>query len=514
MLISKDSRLSFEKSKPGRCGASLPSQRVSKTQPSEWLTPHFLRVNPVQFPELTEPEIVRHFVNLSKKNFSIDTHFYPLGSCSMKYNPKINEWAASLEGFFGVHPLQPPSSIQGILEVICELEQCLKEITGMDRFTMQPAAGAHGELTGLMLVRAYHHARGEVKRCKVLVPDSSHGTNPATAALLDYQVVQIPSNRRGRVDLAQLKKHLDEETACLMLTNPNTLGLFEEDILEITQLVHRHGALLYYDGANLNALLGIVRPGDMGFDIVHLNLHKTFSTPHGGGGPGAGPVGVKERLAAFLPVPRIENTEGEYRFVEDGNQSIGRVRSFYGNVGMLLRAYVYIRSLGLSGLKQISQDAVLNANYLKEKLKKVFPVAVDEPCMHEFVLTLKAAREKDIHAGDVGKRLLDFGFHAPTVHFPLVVEEALMIEPTESESKQTLDQFIHAMIQIAREIEENPNLVKTAPHTLPIRRPDEVLAARKPVLTYRDQIRENTSPAAISAVKLDPSNESFGKRPV
>ncbi len=490
MLISKDSRLSFEKSQPGRIGVTLPSSRYAKRPTLSELPAHLIRKEPLVFPELTEPEIIRHFVNLSKKNFSIDTHFYPLGSCSMKYNPKINEWVAALGHFAALHPFQPQSTVQGILEIIYELEQSLKEITGMDRFTMQPAAGAHGELTGIMLVRAYHKAKGELGRYKVLVPDSSHGTNPATAALLGYQVVQVSSNKRGRVDLAELKKQLDGETACLMLTNPNTLGLFEEDILEITKLVHDCGALLYYDGANLNALLGIARPGDMGFDIVHLNLHKTFSTPHGGGGPGAGPVGVKSHLVPFLPSPWVEKKGEEYLLVEDGKNSIGRVKSFYGNTGMLIRAYVYIRTLGLSGLKQISEDAILNANYLKEKLKNIFPLAVDEPCMHEFVLTLVKAKSQGIHAGDVGKRLLDFGFHAPTVHFPLVVEEALMIEPTETESRETLDQFVQALEKIAGEIEENPNLVKMAPHTLPIRRPDEVLAARKPILSYKDQLRE------------------------
>ncbi len=492
MLISKDSRLSFEKSQPGRRGVVLPSERCLKASPSDLVPETFLRKQAAAFPELTEPEVVRHFVNLSKKNFSIDTHFYPLGSCSMKYNPKINEWVAALDSFAAVHPFQHENTSQGILEVIYELEQCLKEISGMDRFTMQPAAGAHGELTGLMLVHAYHKARGESKRTKVIVPDSSHGTNPATAALLGYEVVQIASNARGRVDLEELKKHVNSETACLMLTNPNTLGLFEQDIIVITKLVHSQGALLYYDGANLNALLGVARPGDMGFDIVHINLHKTFSTPHGGGGPGAGPVGVKKHLVPFLPLPWVEKKDNHFRLIQHSDQSIGRVRSFYGNVGMLLRAYVYIRTLGLSGLKQVSEDAILNANYMKDKLKKIFPVAVDEPCMHEFVLTLKRAKEKDIHAGDIGKRLLDFGFHAPTVHFPLVVEEALMIEPTESESKQTLDQFIQALKQIAQEIEENPNLVKMAPHTMPIHRPDEVLAARKPVLSYKDQLAQES----------------------
>ena len=490
MLISNDSRLSFEKSSAGRRGCKLPSSRFYSKRVLGLLPETLKRQRPLEFPELTEPEVVRHFVNLSKKNFSIDTHFYPLGSCSMKYNPKINEWAAAYEKFAAVHPMQNESTVQGVLQVIYELEQHLKTITGMDRFTLQPAAGAHGELTGMMLVRAYHTAQGEVNRRKVLVPDSSHGTNPASAALFGYHVMELKSNARGRVDVQTLEEHLDKDTACLMLTNPNTLGLFEEDILKITQKVHEKGALLYYDGANLNALLGIARPGDMGFDIVHLNLHKTFSTPHGGGGPGSGPVGVKGRLIPYLPVPLIDKEGGLYKMIYDSPQSIGRVKSFFGNFGMHLRAWVYIRTLGLSGLKQVSENAILNANYLKERLKKIFSLAVDEPCMHEFVLSIKDFKNLDIHAGDIGKRLLDYGFHAPTVHFPLVVEEALMIEPTESESRETLDQFVDAMTAIAYEIQSDPAKIKNAPHTLPIRRPDEVLAARKPLLSYRDQLRE------------------------
>lgn len=490
MLISKDDRLSFEKSRPGRKGASLPKSRCLKKKAVDSIPENLIRKSPLRLPELTEPEVVRHFVNLSRKNFSIDTHFYPLGSCSMKYNPKINEWAAALEAFSGVHPLQSDAAAQGMLQVFYDLEQYLKEITGMDRFTLQPAAGAHGELTGMMLIRAYHAARGEVNRRKVLVPDSSHGTNPASAALFGYHVVELKSNARGRVDVKTLEENLDDSTACLMLTNPNTLGLFEEDILEITKRVHQKGALLYYDGANLNALLGIARPGDMGFDVVHINLHKTFSTPHGGGGPGSGPVGVKERLIPYLPLPLVEKRDNGYRLIQERESSIGRVKSFFGNVGMLLRAYVYIRSLGLTGLKQVSEYAILNANYLKVKLKKLFPVAVDEPCMHEFVLSIKSVKNHGVHAGDVGKRLLDYGIHAPTVHFPLVVEEALMIEPTESESKETLDQFIEAMTAIHDEIAREPQKVLEAPHTLPIKRPDEVLAARKPILSYKDQLRE------------------------
>lgn len=490
MLIPQDPQLSFEKSSAGRRGAKLPSSRFCKKKPIEKVPDSFKRLRDLKFPEMTEPEIVRHFVNLSKKNFSIDTHFYPLGSCSMKYNPKINEWAAALENFSAVHPFQPEASAQGILRIFYELEKDLVTITGMDRFTLQPAAGAHGELTGMMLVRAYHASRGELKRRKVLVPDSSHGTNPASAALLGFHVLELKSNSRGRVDLQTLEKNLDEETACLMLTNPNTLGLFEEDILEITKRVHQKGVLLYYDGANLNALLGIARPGDMGFDIVHLNLHKTFSTPHGGGGPGSGPVGVKKHLMPFLPFPLVEKRGERYGLAENKEQSIGRVKSFYGNTGMLLRAFVYIRTLGLEGLKQVSEDAILNANYLKEKLKKIFPAAVDEPCMHEFVLTAQDASKAGVHAGDIGKRLLDYAIHAPTVHFPLVVEEALMVEPTESENKETLDRFVEAMTDIAHEIQQDPEKVRQAPHTLPVRRPNEVLAARKPILSYRDLVRE------------------------
>ena len=436
------SKLLFEKSKSGKQGLFMPERQFPDKKLSGLIPAHFQRKDAAEFPELSEPELIRHFVNLSRKNFSVDTHFYPLGSCTMKYNPKIHEDIAALEGFSWINPSQSEGELQGVLQIFYELGRALCELTGMHEFTLQPAAGAHGELCGMMLTRAYHAARGEQKRHLVLVPDSSHGTNPASAALFGYHVVELKSNARGRVDLQVLKEHLDDETACLMLTNPNTLGLFEEEILEITKAVHEKGALLYYDGANLNALLGIARPGDMGFDIVHLNLHKTFSTPHGGGGPGSGPVGVKSRLIPYLPLPLIDKEGESYRVVYESEKSIGRVKSFYGNVGMLLRAYVFIRTLGLAGVKRVSEDAILNANYLKEKLKKIFPVAVDEPCMHEFVLTLKEAKSKDVHAGDVGKRLLDYGIHAPTVHFPLVVEEALMIEPTETESRETLDRSL------------------------------------------------------------------------
>lgn len=499
MLIIHDDRLSFEKSKPGRRAVPLPADRFCDQGALTQIPQHLKRQIPPAFPELSEPEIIRHFINLSRKNFSVDTHFYPLGSCTMKYNPKVNEWAARQEKFTALHPLQSLETAQGMLEIFFELEEGLKQITGMDRFTLQPAAGAHGELTGMMLVRAYHASRSDTKRTKVLVPDSSHGTNPASAALFGYQVVEIKSDAHGRVDLDDLKCHLDDQVACLMLTNPNTLGLFERNILEITKLVHAHGGLLYYDGANLNPLLGIARPGDMGFDIIHVNLHKTFSTPHGGGGPGSGPVGVKAHLAPFLPGPLVEKTGQGYGWAKMDARSIGRVKFFHGNTGVMIRAFAYLKTMGQDGLRQVSDAAILNANYMKEKLKKFFSVAIDEPCMHEFVLSIKSAGAQGVHAGDVGKRLLDFGFHAPTVHFPLVVPEALMIEPTETESKETLDRFIQAMQEIAKEIQENPDRVRNAPHTLPVRRPNDVLAARKPILSYRDQLREKPVPVQTPA---------------
>lgn len=499
MLISPDDRLSFEKSRPGREGVVLPRERFCAEDPVKKIASHLKRQKPILFPEMSEPEIIRHFLNLSRKNFSVDTHFYPLGSCTMKYNPKVNEWAARQEKFTALHPLQSCETTQGMLEILYELEEGLKAITGMDRFTMQPAAGAHGELTGMMLVRAYHASRGETQRTKVLVPDSSHGTNPASAALFGYHVVEVKSNPGGRVDLEDLKRHLDEQVACLMLTNPNTLGLFEKEILEITRLVHEKGGLLYYDGANLNPLLGIARPGDMGFDIMHINLHKTFSTPHGGGGPGAGPVGVKKQLIPFLPEPLVERTANGYQWAVKSPKSIGRVKLFHGNIGVILRAYVYLKSIGQEGLREVSEAAILNANYLKAKLKNVFQVAMSEHCMHEFVLSIKNFGAQGVHAGDVGKRLLDLGFHAPTVHFPLVVSEALMIEPTETETQETLDRFIEAMRQILKEIETDPEMIKTAPHTLPVRRPNDVLAARKPILSYHDIVREKALCAEVSA---------------
>ncbi len=484
-LFANDQMI-FEKSKTGKQGVSLPKRKFTDYQFKNIIPKNISREYEAGFPEISEPEIIRHFVNLSKKNFSVDTHFYPLGSCTMKYNPKINEEVARFDGFSWIHPYQPEATIQGALQIYYELSSALCEITGMDEFTLQPAAGAHGELCGIMIVRAYFHTKKDLKRKKVLVPDSSHGTNPATAALCGYEVVTIPSDKRGRIDLHALENAVNEETACLMLTNPNTLGLFEDDILKIKEIVHKRGALLYYDGANLNALLGIARPGDMGFDIVHLNLHKTFSTPHGGGGPGAGPVGVKQHLAQFLPVPYVAKTGNEYRWVRERANSIGKIKSFFGNFGLLLRAYVYIRSVGVDGLKQISRDAILNANYLRKKLETVFEVPFREFCMHEFVATVRNLKPLGIHASDIGKRLLDFGIHAPTVHFPLVVEDALMIEPTETESKEALDTLIQAFTQIMKEVAETPDLIRTAPHSMPVNRPDEVQAARKPILSWRD----------------------------
>ncbi len=493
-ITKSDSKLLFEKSKAGKEGIFVPQRKFPEKDFTQLIPADLQRKEPSDLPEVTEPELVRHFVNLSKKNFSVDTHFYPLGSCTMKYNPKIHEDIAALDGFAWLHPLQSEDQIQGMLQIFHDLQKALCELTGMYQFTLQPAAGAHGELCGMMLTKAYHESRGDgKKRHLVLVPDSSHGTNPASAAQYGYQVVQIPSNEKGRVDLAALEAALNDEVACLMLTNPNTLGLFENDILKIRELVHKKGALLYYDGANLNALLGAVRPGDMGFDIVHLNLHKTFTTPHGGGGPGAGPVGVSKTLEPFLPSPVIIQKENRFAFDFDRPKSIGKVRSFFGNTGILVRAYVYIRMLGLEGLKRVSHDAVLNANYLRKKLSEVYENPHNEFCMHEFVLSASNFESQQIHAGDIGKRLLDYGYHAPTVHFPLVVKEALMIEPTETESKETLDSFIDVMLKILKEIKETPELVRKAPHNMPIGRPDEVQAARKPILSFRDLKRDQAS---------------------
>ncbi|KHO61324.1 glycine dehydrogenase [Thermoanaerobacter sp. YS13] len=477
-------KLIFELSNKGRKAYTLPKLDVEEKPLEDILPQQMMRKEEIELPEVSEVDIIRHYTLLSNKNYGVDTGFYPLGSCTMKYNPKINEDMASLVSFTALHPYQPVETVQGALKLMYELENMLSEITGMDKFSLQPAAGAHGELTGLMIIKAYHEHRNDKKRKKIIVPDSAHGTNPASATVAGFDVIEIKSNKEGAIDLEALKAVLNDEVAGLMLTNPSTLGLFEENIVEIARLVHEAGGLLYYDGANLNAIMGITRPGDMGFDVVHLNLHKTFSTPHGGGGPGAGPVGVKKELADFLPVPVIEFKEGIYSLNYDRPLSIGKVRSFYGNFNVLIKAYSYILTMGAEGLKRASEMAVLNANYLKEKLKNHYKVAVDKVCMHEFVLAGLLEKVNDIRTLDVAKRLIDYGFHPPTIYFPLIVDEAIMIEPTETESKETLDAFIEAMIKISEEAKENPQLLKEAPHNTPVRRVDEVLAARNPVLKW------------------------------
>lgn len=479
--------LLFELSREGRRAYSMPELDVPEQELTQWIPPSYLRQEAAEMPQLYEVDVVRHYTGLSRRNFGVDNGFYPLGSCTMKYNPKINEDAARLPGLSKIHPYQPQESLQGALALMYELQQDLAEITGMDQVTLQPAAGAHGEWTGLMMIRAYHESRGE-KRTKVIVPDSAHGTNPASAATAGFETITVKSNEKGQVDLEELKQVLGSDTAALMLTNPNTLGLFEEQIVEISKMVHEAGGLLYYDGANANAIMGKIRPGDMGFDVVHLNLHKTFSTPHGGGGPGAGPVGVKEKLIPFLPMPIVKKREQDeddpsvFYLDFEAPASIGRVKAFYGNFGILVRAYTYIRSLGGKGLRQVSENAVLNANYMMRRLQPYFDLPYDTHCKHEFVLSGNRQKKQGVRTLDIAKRLLDFGFHPPTVYFPLNVPEALMIEPTETESKETLDRFIDALIQIAKEAEQTPEIVTNAPHTTVVKRMDETLANRKPVL--------------------------------
>jgi len=443
----------------------------------EKILPEKLLREDIPIPQVSEPEVVRHFTNLSQRGYGVDTGFYPLGSCTMKYNPKINEEIASFSSFTNLHPYTPEDLSQGSLEIIYKLGEYLSNITGMDKFTFQPSAGAHGELTALLIIKAYFKDKGE-KRKIVLVPDSAHGTNPASATMAGFETIEIPSDERGLVNPTILAKYLNKDVAVLMLTNPNTLGLFEKDILKISQMVHETGALLYYDGANLNGIMGYARPGDMGFDAVHVNLHKTFSTPHGGGGPGAGPVGVKSFLKDYLPKPIVEFDGEKYYLNYDIKKSIGRVRTFHGNFLVLLKAYCYIRLLGPEGLKNVTEMAVLNANYLKERLKDLFHLPYPDLCKHEFVLSGKKQKEKGIKVLDIAKRLLDYGVHPPTIYFPLIVEEALMIEPTETETKYTLDQFVEILKVIIKESEENPNVLKSAPHSTPVGRLDEVYAAK------------------------------------
>ena len=479
-------KLIFDLSKAGRQGYSLPANKW-ETSVSE-LPAGLRRAEAPALPEVSELDVVRHYTNLSQMNFGVDSGYYPLGSCTMKYNPKINEEIASMPAFAGIHPLQPASTVQGVLRLYKDLAHALSSITGMAEFTLNPFAGAHGELTGLMVIRQYHISRGDLKRTRIIVPDSAHGTNPASAAVCGLEIVQVKSKENGLVDVEDLKPLLDDTIAGIMMTNPNTLGLFEKDIREIAALVHECGGLLYYDGANMNALMGVVRPGDMGFDVLHLNLHKTFSTPHGGGGPGAGPVGVAQHLIPYLPVPKVlEDVDGSLYVEGSGaGDTCGRISGFMGNFAVLLRAYTYILTLGKQNIRMVGPLAVLGANYIKESLKDSFKLPIASVCKHEFVFDGLLDQSTGVTTLDVAKRLLDYGFHAPTIYFPLLFHQAIMIEPTETESKETLDGFIEIMKHIAEEALNDPESLKTAPHTTPVRRLDETTAARQPVLRYRD----------------------------
>ena len=473
-------KLLFERSRPGQGCALLPPCDVPETA----YDPSLLREEAPRLPEIPEVELGRHYTELAKQTHGVNDGFYPLGSCTMKYNPRVNEEIASLPGFTDIHPMQPPETMQGCLEVIGETEKLLCEITGMSAVTMQPAAGAHREYTGLLLIRQYHLSRGDTERTKILVPDSAHGTNPASAVMAGFSVVHIPSNEEGGVDLDALRAATGPDTAGLMLTNPNTLGLFDRNILEITDIVHQAGGLCYYDGANLNAVMGHVRPGDMGFDCVHLNLHKTFSTPHGGGGPGSGPVGCKEFLEPFLPAPTVKYENGTYILYKPA-QSVGRVRTFYGNFLVIVRALCYLMTLGAEGITEASAGAVLNARYLMHRLEGSYDMAYPAPCMHEFVIDVgNLKHETGVSALDIAKRSLDFGIHPPTMYFPLIVHEALMVEPTETESRETLDEAADVFLKILEEARTDGEALHSAPYTCPIGRPDEVKAARSPVLRY------------------------------
>ncbi len=473
----------FEKSTPGARATRFPK---GKTHPSEKIPAALLRTKPARLPEVTELDVVRHFTKASQLNYSVDTNFYPLGSCTMKYNPKASFRAATHPVFSNTHPFCPAWAVQGLLEVLKEFEKELLEITGMNALTLTPAAGAHSELTAILMAREYFRDRGEIKRNKVIIPDSAHGTNPASAALGGFEVVTIHSNNKGRIDLEALKKVLNDETAMLMVTLPNTLGLFEEDILEVSRLVHNVGALLYMDGANMNALMGVVKPGDIGFDVMHLNLHKTFSVPHGGGGPGAGILLVKSQLEEFLPVPRIIEEKGEYRVLESSPKSIGRIRSFFGSTGNLLWSAAYVALLGKEGIREATRGAILNANYLRVLLTQAgLAPHRNEPCMHECVFTLDPKKLNGVRTLDIAKRLLDFGVYAPTIYFPMIVPEAIMVEPTETESLETLEEFAKTVAKILKEAKDNPERVKSAPHKLPVRRLDEITAARNPILRWQ-----------------------------
>ena len=473
-------KLLFERSRAGRGSDLLPACDVPVVTYDQGL----LRAEAPRLPEMAEVDLSRHYTELAKQTHGVNDGFYPLGSCTMKYNPRVNEEAAAQPGFTQLHPLQPVETVQGAMEVIHTAEKMLCEITGMDSMTFQPAAGAHGEYTGLLLIRKYHQSRGDTARTKIIVPDSAHGTNPASATMAGFKVVSVPSNEQGGVDLDALRKAVGPDTAGLMLTNPNTVGLFDPNILEITQIIHDAGGLCYYDGANLNAIMGHVRPGDMGFDCVHLNLHKTFSTPHGGGGPGSGPVGCKAMLAQFLPSPHVEEKDGKFVFAAP-EHTMGQVRSFYGNFLVVVKALAYLITLGKEGIPEASAGAVLNANYLMKQLAGAYDMSYDTQCMHEFVMTLQGlAHDTGVTAMDVAKRLLDFGMHPPTMYFPLIVHEALMVEPTETESMETLDEAARVFLDILAEAKTDAESLHNAPHDCPIGRPDEVTAARSPILRY------------------------------
>ncbi len=479
-------KLIFELSSTDRVAYKLPELDVEAKYLENAIPAELQKQMDTVLPEVSEIDVVRHYTNLSMLNYGLDAGFYPLGSCTMKYNPKINENMAALDGFKNLHPYQPVEQVQGALALMYELQEMLAEIAGLETMTLQPAAGAHGEFTGLLIIKAYHEKRGDLKRTKIIVPDSAHGTNPSSAYVAGLEIVEIASKKDGSIDLEALKAVLNDEVAGLMLTNPSTLGLFETNIKEVADLVHEAGGLLYYDGANMNAVMGKARPGDMGFDVLHYNLHKTFSTPHGGGGPGAGPVGVRKDLIPFLPVPIIEKTaEGKYILNYDKPDTVGKVKGFYGNFGMLVRAYTYIKTMGAEGLTRASEVAVLNANYLMASLKDHYYLPIDRVCKHEFVLGGISKDLATVSTLDIAKRLLDYRLHPPTVYFPLIIKEAIMIEPTETESLQTLDHFVEVMLKIKQEAAENPELLRTAPHDTAVGRIDEVKAAKDMILKWQ-----------------------------
>ena len=488
--ISQNESLIFERSRSGAVGYKLPQLDVPATEATELIDPKYLRTDDLaHMPELAEPDVIRHFTRLSTWNYGTDTGMFPLGSCTMKYNPKINEFVARLEGFAEAHPLLPEVSAQGCLEVIYLAEQLLAEITGMAAVTLQPAAGAHGEMTGIMMIRALLQDRGNVRK-KVLIPDSAHGTNPATAAICGYTVEGIRSNERGLTDLLELEKRMDDSVAALMLTNPNTVGLFEENIERICQLMHARGGLVYMDGANMNALCGVARPGDMGVDVMHMNLHKTMSTPHGGGGPGAGPVAVTKELSPYLPSPTVIKRDDQFVLDYNRPHSIGRIRAFHGNFGVVLRAVCYMLTLGSEGLRENTETAVLNANYIAHHLRDTYDIPYEGKIMHEVIFSDKRQKKYGVTNGDIAKRLIDYGFHPPTMSFPLIVPGSLMVEPTESEGREEMDLFIDAMKSIDAEAKENPEMLKHAPYTTRVGRFDEVAAARNPVLRWQPKSEE------------------------